>query len=660
MSGVKLKISKMREACSGHLVPFEDLWGYKQTLDSYPGTIFRFPLRKYDQPSPLSSTAAQLNEAAILELLDTYFDEARVSMLFLKRVNSIRFKVWKQPMIGWSVVRDSSVKNEDDEDMLAKHATFDFSIKVQPGNRKIQGKDQWRIGVQTLPHSARPTDTPRRLTKNAECGIAALISTNIEEYPGPEVERLSTAKVLPRIFTTVPLPIPSDLPVHIHATFDLSGDRKSIGIDEVGPQSSASLWNVLLLRKFLPTLYFTFLADIHDVNFQFWPRTEPPKRTCAELLYGSFWQELPNSTKLLYPSFQLSGLSSQHDIEFLDIQDSVFDLLTLRESEALAPLLLALNVDLVTSMPKEIAKNIKTFPNIMSVTGEMLRHLMKLKRSIACLKQQMIDNPDTLGILLNLIKPETAQDTDLKELDGCHVLKLLNSTNQVPSLATLKFIGSPDTTADRYYVPCNKGLAVFLSFASNHLVSSSVAHQLGHIYTSGKFNLSPLRLIHVKKLVEMKPKVLVPDRDNNEWLAGFWKFWNNHDDINEPTSKVDNIDAQLFLATKNDIDFYTTPAQFLSLPGVVEPSIIEHRDLCNITPGLYQFKVKYMPKDFKNNETSFNNPDSFYRYLRALKSLSGSSGLGRFIRDSITTPNIEVSRTVFTITMLFIIGSTTN
>lgn len=644
MPGVKLELSKMREACSDHLVPFEALWGFKSTLDTYRGTIFRFPLRGNDQPSRLSSTEAQLDKTTILKLMDNYFDEARISMLFLKHITSIHFKVLDKPRIGWSVKRSPPVKNEDGEEMLAKHVTFDFTINMQPSNHRIKGQDQWRIIIQALPASVRPSDSSRRLTKNAECGIAALISSDTEDYPAPVIERMSTSKIEPKIFTTLPLPIRSDLPVHIHATFDVSGDRKSIGIDEIGPRSSESQWNILILQEFLPKLYLAFLADIRDAYFQFWPREDPPKRTCAELLCGSFWQELPNSPELLFPRSQLNEQVLERDVQFLDIQDSVFDLLAPKDSEALVPLLLALDVDLVTFIPKEIAKHIKTFQNIKSVTGEMLRELMKLPRSKECLRQQMMVNLATLATLLALIMPKTAQDTNLKEFDGCHVLKILSSTARAPNLATLKFIDSPDTTTDRYYVPCSKGSAVFLSFASNHLVSPVIATQLGHVYNSRKFNLTPLRLVHVKKLVEMKPKVLTPDRDNNEWLAGFWEFWNTHEDINESTSKVDAFDAQLFLATKNGTDLYTTPVQFSNFPGVVEPSVREHKELCGSTPGLYQFRTKYMPKVVKNKEASFYDPDSFYRYLRALKSLSGGSGLNHFVRNFIPAQHIEVSQ----------------
>ena len=89
-SGVKLELSKLRAVCGDQLAPFEGLWSYTQDVDYYPGTIFRFPLRN-SPSSALRTSKRDLNSGEVRRLMDTYFHEARISLLFLRRIKSIDF-----------------------------------------------------------------------------------------------------------------------------------------------------------------------------------------------------------------------------------------------------------------------------------------------------------------------------------------------------------------------------------------------------------------------------------------------------------------------------------------------------------------------------------------------------------------------------------------
>jgi sacsin len=90
---VKLSLSKLKNVCPDQLAPFEGLWGYTKELDDYPGTIFRFPLRLVKTESKLRQSKQGLDGDTIRRLMDIYFNEARISLLFLRRIYSIDFTI---------------------------------------------------------------------------------------------------------------------------------------------------------------------------------------------------------------------------------------------------------------------------------------------------------------------------------------------------------------------------------------------------------------------------------------------------------------------------------------------------------------------------------------------------------------------------------------
>ncbi len=195
--------------------------------------------------------------------------------------------------------------------------------------------------------------------KSAVCGIASLIYS--KSNSGNLVTTLP--KVMePKIFNSIPLPISSDLPVYIHGTFFLSGDRRSIVTEQHGMQSDELEWNRYLLQEALPELYFSFLDSIGNIVrekvFDHWPHEQPPKGSCAELLCDSFWEKLPNSSRRVFPKAESSAVRAgkRRPAELLDIKQAIFDFLPESQSDILAPLLISLGVNLVRKIPTEILK----------------------------------------------------------------------------------------------------------------------------------------------------------------------------------------------------------------------------------------------------------------------------------------------------------------
>lgn len=630
----------MRDACSDQLVPFEGLWGYTQGLDNYPGTIFRFPLRTSatSSDSTLRNSKRVFDDNEARRLMETYFHEARTSLLFLRRIKSIDFRIQGQLESEWSVTRLQPL--DEDFDLFSKPVICQFTWKPSFGTQ-MAGKDKWWVAIEDLlPEADRLPEFSRREMKNVECGIAALISSTVDTH---DSNFMPPKSIEPRMFNTLPLPDSSDLPVHIHATFWLSGDRKSIAIDEYGLISQGVRWNRYLLQDALPKLYLSFLDDIgpqvRQRVFSFWPQEEAPRRSCAELLCTSFWQRLPQSSQRLFPKAQpIVGVPQRRPPQALDISQAVFDFLPRSQSKILAPLLMAMHVNLVRDIPSVVTKKLKTMPGINCVTGPMLRILFKSQQGRACLLKEMAQSPSILEVIFDLLIPV---DKELKDLDGCHVVPLADGT-----LATLKFGETNEVHSSKYFVVSEDELELF-QFASRHLVKSSIGAMLEPVLDSGKFNLAKLKLCDVRKLLEMKPAaVSTPSADEDIWLTKFWKYWNSNIDSFLLSSNIGMLDAKIFGATHSRLSgthLYASPREFNRLPAVVEPLSGEHKKLCDKIPGLWRFNPDLMPKSMANKERSFFSEASFYRFIRSLRLLSGQSGIGTFVKTHLDAASLKVS-----------------
>jgi sacsin len=627
-------LSKLIGACSDQLAPFEGLWDYEKGSDYFPRTIFRFPLRTTTTTSLLRTSKVLLNSDEVYRLMSNYFEEARVSLLFLRQIKSIDFKVWGKPDSGWSVTRQLPV--DEDVRSFSEAVLCSFVRNGELGAPQVAGKDKWWVAIEdpdSLPVADRLQENSRRALKNVECGIAALI------YCKPNNSSASIpAPIQSRVFNTLPLPICSDLPVHINATFSLSGDRQSISIDEHGARSHGSEWNRGLLQDRLPTLYLKFLEDLgrqvrQDV-FKYWPQGEPPKRSCAELLCASFWEELPGSGEKLFPKAQpITKITQRRAAQLLTIDEAVFDFLPKAASEALAPLLISLKQNLVRNIPPAISKRLKTLPEAKSVTASRLRQLLKSDQGRACLLKEMEDNPRIWEILFRQLIPA---DTDLDDLDSCYILPLADGT-----LAPLRLLGTSDAQSSSYYVASAQELELF-DFASSCLVSSDTAEKLGTVFRCKKFAIEELRLVHAKKLLKMRPKVSTPNSGSDEWLIRFWQYWNKPS-LEDPPD-IDDIDVDIFRATFCGIELYATPAQFYGIPAVVEPSVSDHQALCDRFPSLYRFDTKFMPKTLRETEASFYREPSFYRFIKALSRIAPSNTrLGSFVQTHLDVSHLVVS-----------------
>ena len=164
------------------------------------------------------------------------FDEARLALLFLRRIATIDFSVKGGTDFEWRVRRG----NWPQSGSFSDWANVIVEQRNYVDENTFTTEQWWRV-IEDVHHP--PVELQhrhKRMMKNVECGIAALVPQS-EKAAGSSLQPLKS-----KFFSCLPLKFESTLPVQIHATFLLSGDRQNIATEETS-QDAGSEWNRWLL-----------------------------------------------------------------------------------------------------------------------------------------------------------------------------------------------------------------------------------------------------------------------------------------------------------------------------------------------------------------------------------------------------------------------------
>ncbi|KAI9047125.1 hypothetical protein LZ554_008579 [Drepanopeziza brunnea f. sp. 'monogermtubi'] len=576
----------------------------------------------------------------VSDLMESYFNEARMSLLFIQRIKSISFQTVGKQHSGWSIIK--VMPSHQILKPFLGFVTCSFKICARDSEElQADGLDEWWVSID---NAATGTDLPpessRRVTKRTECGIAALVyETYTQKSPGFNFPTTTTS----RIFNTLPLSILSDLPVHVHATFTLSGDRKSIVLDDHNLKSASSESNRHFLEQAIPKMYLQFLAGLvvhvqQDV-FRFWPQHEPPERSFGLRIWTSFWQQLSQCILELFPKAQSAAqVLSNTSAGLLDINHAILDNLKAHDSRMLKPLLLNLEVDLLSDVPKPVANQLERIETVRRITGSMLRDLFKSIQSQESLRLEIASNPGfSWDNFVRLLAPLNRPAAEAVELDGCYVLLMADQ-----SIGRLNLVQDDDTEYESYYIASVEEIELF-KFASKSFITVKHASPLEHVLSRDdfEFNVSTLQLSDFKKLLDKRPPVGVPSRLEDLWLARFWRYWNSRSDLKDTGfDEICKSEAKIYRATRNGSDVYITPSELDLLPSVVTPSITEHRELCLSIPGMYMVDPILMPTLLMTKEKTLNESGSFSRFIKSLLALARTTSFHNFVEQNISQENL--------------------
>ena len=289
------------------LQPFQQVCGFKAGMSSFPGTIFRFPLRTIQ--SEISRNTYTLQQ--LQRLFGALRKEAKVLLLFLRSVHNIevhevsdsgsklsfRISIEEESLISHQ--RSQFMKqltdlyaSQSSGIILTEQQLSEFHVKVMDGYQTQQEVSHWLVLTQV------GSDDQEVL------GLAAALQTLPWVGVAMELLPLQCGKPLTvgrgRIFCFLPMPIEasSPFPVHVNGTLGLNDDRRTLKWSGPDRQNDPTAqWNEVVISKLLPQCYVELLmsAQKHLQPSEFylmWPEVSNVKDTPWECLLQPFFQSL--------------------------------------------------------------------------------------------------------------------------------------------------------------------------------------------------------------------------------------------------------------------------------------------------------------------------------------------------------------------------------
>ncbi|KAL3502258.1 hypothetical protein ACH5RR_036707 [Cinchona calisaya] len=299
---------------------------------SFPGTLFRFPLRSASCASRSQIKKEEYTPGDVMSLFSSFLEVVSETLLFLRSVNKI--SIFIKEGLGSEMQLLHCVRKHHVSEPEVKSSPFHELFSTIYGNQQnIIDRDQFlkklskSIGTE-LPwkyqkiviseqssssHNSHLWLTSECLASNSStfdkkfhkfvpwaCVASYLNCVKIEKElngnttdPGEllfitaDMLQVSTSTIQDRenfdgrAFCFLPLPINTGLPVHVNAYFELSSNRRDIwfGSDMAGGGKKRSDWNMHLLEDVVAPAYGRLLERVAleigpcDLYFSFWPTT---------------------------------------------------------------------------------------------------------------------------------------------------------------------------------------------------------------------------------------------------------------------------------------------------------------------------------------------------------------------------------------------------
>ncbi len=194
---------------------------------SLEASIIRLPFRQDGSQSEISKKVLTCDEVKKL-LTDFIDEEIDIAMLFLSHIEVI--EVMEVDDTGVHVIGTAKIKRQCANTLNTNHETTHevCSVSVHLGHRSSVGPDRlqcWEV-LRMVSSTGR---------------VASLLSDRLGYNVTPHLEREklnpSIALALPipllpgsqgRLFTFLPLPLPTGFPLHIHSLFALTQARQNL------------------------------------------------------------------------------------------------------------------------------------------------------------------------------------------------------------------------------------------------------------------------------------------------------------------------------------------------------------------------------------------------------------------------------------------------
>ena len=663
--GTKISLSAVNRLAPDQLAPFVGLNNFAKDLKQYEGTIFRFPLRAVGAKTLLKDHTQHVGAVAVRSLLQDYLAVARTVLLFLRNVESIEFRIRHQKDSQWSVIARRSQRQDS-------FSWQDVEITSTQGG-KSQQVDRWCVDRRNITQiAANITRFGRGSEKSAECGVAICLTSQKTDGEGDTVMTGQPSPVVSgsiqtidhRVFCRLPTGHASSLPISFHASFAVTGDRRSIALEDTAENSA---WNKWLLTTPVASLYVEILQllapSLGEKVFDFWPSTAfySSTPTLSGTLCKAFWENLLSQGRKSDPLFPLvaqdytsdhqDGLLVGNDVsrKVVSLAEATFDFLPNHVSQALRPLLVKLCPTLVRLPQKLWPYYKRTATEAAWASKEMDANYLcqiffndenctALETFIRGLEHKE-DKRTAMAMLLNAMVPKVngTNITPLCILSGCRVLPRPNLDAPLGLL-----LWNHPSSSNCNYVATAQEQHLF-AFASDSMVNTELpqdANDLVGMLMKASFNVRRLDFADLGDLLARPgapTNLSIAFDDRDVWMLKFWDYVNpkmrelyKASRSSNPSSEVtlDTLlvkgglcDCAIYRFRSNKIWCYLTPREFEVQPCVIEPLDNDQRKLCEQIPGLRVIDRKCVPFLLSDTEGGLSRAASFGRLLQSLEKL---------------------------------------
>lgn len=678
-AGVKIPLATARRIAVDHLAPFDGLYGYEKSNDFFTGTIFRFPFRTLGTKTALKDAAQLVDWRVAQTLLEDYFQTARVSLLFLHHVKEVEFRIRGEDCPTWKV---SAHCPEGLEDAVFRRVTIKSTKK---GYRTET--DVWQVGMTDIEQSpADVVKVGKGSSKITDCGIAAClqqgardfdqeIKSNVEKVPPMDLHK----DPMKCVFCKLPTSSGSQLPVSFHASFAITGDRKTIAFED---HSENAAWNRWLLTDCLPRFYLNFLKDLSprlgDEAFRFWPSkpSNASSTTLSNTVALGFWEKVMDIDHVqyqLYPAVNLdasAAMQGANDLRraktrktrklhgVMPLSNAHFDFLPEAFSDKLGSLFAILQVNRVRP-PQRLWKPLKHAACSLQLTelnSDFLAGLLQQEANCKHLEAfcahlaSVEDKAETMAMLLEVLIPVTDGEdiTPLYMLNGCRILPR-PSLDAPLGLLTL----NPPADSEWHLVATVEEQELF-AFARDSMVNTRLfSRAIIKGADTSRRSRDPIREImkaafNVRELEigDLGPLLARPESlsalekssdKRDKWITELWTYVNRRFralksvgemvanatpvTMEDLLSKASIRDAAVFRFTRDERWQYITPRQFGTEPCIVGPEDKEQQNLCALIPDLRCLDPSCLPYLLSESERDMSQKSSFQRFLDALRNI---------------------------------------
>ncbi|XP_033730243.1 LOW QUALITY PROTEIN: sacsin-like [Pecten maximus] len=314
--GIKINLKSMQNQklvrrMKNQFQPFNGVFGCDMGKDSmvYEGTLFRLPLRTKEQAGKSEIKDTAYSQSDMKELLYMLMENGGNMLLFTQNVTEIEvyhlaanatdpsqktliykatkdmvssntrnmqtsdtFNILKEISALYLPVRQNDVDIVSTEKIIltdiniqTEEATMlNMSSKVQDAQTSTRWIISYATGTSKCLDISKQTNGVLPLA-----GIAVPVQVNEHD-----VQILSLDKMpfgfyrTGHYFSFLPLPIATELPVHINATFAVAPDRRSImwGTEDDKIELFKPRWNQALMTDAVPNAYVSLLEKLHNYN----------------------------------------------------------------------------------------------------------------------------------------------------------------------------------------------------------------------------------------------------------------------------------------------------------------------------------------------------------------------------------------------------------